>query len=152
MFLRQFKATRVSVQRRYKVSREHSGVLSRQGSCSSAMQWRSDIYSTAMETVQSSTGGQGSLWRVDRWVRWGAWRTEELRGIKKKRREQKKRKNMSEIGFWLRKIELGKSLCLWMKRMRKMQCNNVRKETDTDKEKILSMCSLSIKTKNRMFN
>lgn len=32
---------------------------------------RSDIYSAAMETVQSPTGGQGSLWRTDRQVSCG---------------------------------------------------------------------------------
>lgn len=50
-----------------------------------------------------------------------------MRGIRKKRGEQKKRKNMSEKGFRLTKIEFGKSLCLWMKRMSTMLCNNVRK-------------------------
>lgn len=33
-----------------------------------AVRCTSDIYSAAMETVQSSTGGQGSLWRTDRRV------------------------------------------------------------------------------------
>lgn len=35
----------------------------------------SDIYSAAMETVQSSTGGQGSLWRTDRRVNRGGGRS-----------------------------------------------------------------------------
>lgn len=66
MFLRAAGATDGSEQQRSSLVEKQSGVLTQQGSCSSAAQCRSDIYSAAMETVQSSTGGQGSLWRIDR--------------------------------------------------------------------------------------
>lgn len=57
----------------------------------------SDIYSTAMETVQSSTGGQGSLWRIDRWVRWCGRTTEGFEGMDTGRRRRRRRKEGCDL-------------------------------------------------------